>query len=168
MTSEERQGLVNKLIVMKVMSDYCADTYKAMLGEYGQVAFETAKMPKGDTSEIGDVTVVYNKATEDEVEQVFTVNDMGALIADTSEDFAEYLMKTWIPQHMPEAAEAYFNEVGELLDGCEVVQQVIPGKPKSVKYFKAVPDKGFKKKFTEYLSEQTLLMLNGVRGQIEE
>lgn len=166
-TSEERQDLVNHAILLKVMSDYYLDAYKAMLAEYAAVAYETSKMPKGDASDIGEITVVYNKPTDDEIVPAFRVVDLDALKADTDEDFAEYIV-TWLGGHMPMIAEDFFNEVGAIPDGCEVTEQVVPGKPKSVKYFKAVPDKGFRKAATEALAAQTAMMLDGIRGQLGE
>lgn len=141
MENDEFQNLVDTIIVQKALLDEMKKNYEDMVNEYRRLRLETSKMPKGDTSDYGDVTFVYNRATEDEVVSEFIVTDDYALRNDKSEDFKAYLEGTWLPDNLARAAEDYFHEVGECLDGCAVVQTVIPGKRKSIKYVKVTPDK---------------------------
>lgn len=76
---------------------------------------------------VGTYTIKTTKGEPDQIESSFVVTDESALRADDDEDFAEYLVETWIPSHLAQAAEDFFYEVGSLLDGCKIEERVIPG-----------------------------------------
>lgn len=60
------------------------------------------------------------------------VTDHAALMADESDEFADWLGR-YITDHMDELAIAYATETGELLDGMECVTETIPGTPDTIR-----------------------------------
>lgn len=136
------QREVDELIALRAMQSALGDMYDLKVQAYRDDRLSQG-MPKGDTSQFGDVTICYNKPKKPEIRREFAVTDTDALMADVSEDFAEYL-KGWIRDNIGRAAEDYFYEVGELLDGCEMRETVVPGQPKTFKNVMVKPTKDMK------------------------
>lgn len=147
------QEMVDRLVFLKAMRDTWDEAYESARAEYTETELERTDMPKGDSSQYGEVTGVIGKPTPDETVMEFVVDDFEALKADTSEDFADNLMR-WVIEDLPRYAERHFDETGELLDGCKVVPRTIPGQPKSFKYFKVVPSKQAKEEVRSMLAPQ--------------
>ncbi len=136
----EHQDIVDRLVLLKAVRDSVDKAYEDERKAYTAAELERTSLPKGDGSRFGEISGVLSNATDEVVTQEFVVNDQSALLADTSEDFAEYLVRTWLPKNMGRAAEDYFYEVGEILDGCDVETVVTPAQGRTFKYFKVVPN----------------------------
>lgn len=134
----EHQDMVDRLIMLKAVRDMFDEAYEAARKEYTDGELERTMMPKGDSSQWGEIIGVIGKGKPDETVMEFVVDDFEALKADTSEDFADNLMR-WVVEDLPRYAERHFDETGELLDGCKVVPRTIPGTPKEFRYFKVAP-----------------------------
>lgn len=156
------QELVDRVIALKAMRDVFDDAFEKAKKEYTKGELARSPFPKGDGSEFGEISGCFSKAEDEEVEQVFTVEDLDALKADTSEDFADFLGK-WIVDNLPNAAREYFYEVGEVLDGCKVETVVTPPQPKKFRYMRVVPNKQTK----EAVSRQLNANLAGLLGDAE-
>lgn len=135
----QSQREVDEIIALRAMQTELKDVYDRKVQAYRDDRLSQG-MPKGDTSQLGDVTICYNKPKDPEVVREFVVTDVDALLADGSEDFAEYLAG-WVKGNIGRAAEEYFYEVGELLDGCEIKETVMPGEPKSFRCVQVKPTK---------------------------
>lgn len=155
------QEMVDRLIMLKAVRDAIDEAYEDLRNEYTSEELERTPMPKGDASPYGDVSGCFSKPTKDEVFVEFSVNDRDALLADPSEDFAEWLREKWFPENVGSAAEAYFHEVGEVLDGCSVDQRVVPGKPRTFKYMKVTPTKEARSDARKFLGPAFAGLLGG-------
>lgn len=148
----EHQDVVDKLVMLKAVRDYVDDAYEEARKAYTRGELERTRMPRGDESPYGTIQANFSKPSDDEIVREFVVTDSQALLDDTSEDFKEWVEKEWWPTVAAQAAEAYFNEVGELLDGCELMETLVEGSPKTFRYFKVVPTKQAKEHVAELLA----------------
>ena len=153
------QEEVDELIAMQAMRIALGEAYDRKVASYREDRLSRG-MPKGDTSQLGDVTICYNKPNDPEVTREFVVTDEAALLADPSEDFAEFL-SGWLRDNIGRAAEDYFYEVGELLDGCEMREKVTPGQPKSFKCVQVKPSKEAKEAAKAWLGPGMAGLIGG-------
>lgn len=156
----EHQEMVDRLVMLKAVRDVLDDAYEAARKEYTDEELSRTSLPRGDASQYGEIQGYMSKATDEVVEHRFSVFDEEALRHDTSEDFAAWLPK-WIVDNLPKAAEDYFAEVGELLDGCEIVSITTPAQPRKFKYMKVLPTKAAKASVRDMLSPQLAGLLGG-------
>ena len=159
----EHQDMVDRLVMLKAVRDVLDDAYEAARKEYTDKELERTDLPRGDASQFGEIQGVIGKATKETVEHRFCVSDEEALRGDTSEDFAEWLVNTWLVRNLPHAAEDYFAEVGELLDGCEIVSETTPAQPRKFKYMKVLPTRVAKDSVRDMLSPQLAGLLGGAK-----
>lgn len=119
---------LDELVELKVLNDALTREYKERLAAWNAEVELTNPASTGEMSSYCKVERRFSKAKPPETVTEFRVADRDALMADGSEDFAEFLME-WVGRHMEEAAKEYFEEVGELLDGCELVTETRPAVP---------------------------------------
>lgn len=160
--AERHQDMVDNLIKLKALLDVVDTAFKAAKEEYTRGELKRTEFPRGDSSQFGEVQGTMKKAVPDTTEHRFVVCDEDALRADTSEDFAEWLPK-WIVDHLPMAAEDYFCEVGELLDGCRVETVTTPGQPKQFGYMKVIPSKETKAAVVDMLAPKYAGLVGGAK-----
>ena len=158
----EHQDKVDNLIKLKALLDVVEAAFKAAKEEYTEGELKRTEFPRGDSSQFGEVQGTMKKATKDVIEHHFVVHDPDALKADTSEDFAEWL-PNWILDHLPLAAEDYFDEVGELLDGCRIETVTTPGQPKQFGYMKVIPSKETKAAVADMLAPKYAGLIGGAK-----
>ena len=72
------------------------------------------------------------KGTPERTVTELRVVDEGAMRADESEDFNEWLT-AWLEEHLPELAVRYATETGELLDGMGYVTETVPATPDTIR-----------------------------------
>lgn len=154
------QELVDRVIALKAMSDVFDDAFEKAKREYTEQELERSPFPKGDGSVYGEISGCFAKASDEEVEQMFVVDDLEALKADNSEDFADFLA-TWIVNNLPRAAEDYFFAVGEVLDGCRIETIVTPAQPRKFRYMRVVPTKGTKEAVKNLINTNLAGLLGG-------
>ena len=160
--AERHQDTVDNLIKLKALLDVVEEAFKAAKDEYTRGELERTEFPRGDSSQFGEVQGTMKKATKDVVEHQFVVYDPDALRADTSEDFAEWLPR-WIVDNLPAAAEDYFSEVGELLDGCRIETVTTPGKPKQFNFMKVIPSRETKAAVADMLAPKYAGLIGGAK-----
>lgn len=89
---------------------------------------------------VGTMSVKVSKDVPEKRTQVFTVADESALYhwfpSDDSVD-------RWLYEHWREFAAWYFKQTGELPDGCELAERIVPGTPAHVNgtTLRVYPDK---------------------------
>lgn len=154
------QDVVDRLVMLKAYRDAFDNAYEAARSAYTEEELARSPFPKGDGSLYGEVTGYFSKEVKEKVEQRFEVTDMDALLADTSEDFSEWLTN-WVRRHIGEAAEEYFHDVGELLDGCELVTDVTPAQPRKFRYMVVKPSETARQAVAEQLGPQFAGLLEG-------
>ena len=155
------QEIVDRLVMLKAVRDRFDEAYEELRRQYTEDELERSPFPKGDGSLYGEVSGVFSKPAKETVEQSFVVVDQDALMADGSEDFAEYLSTVWLPANIGRAAEDYFMAVGEVLDGCELETVVTPAQPKRFKYMMVKPTKEAREAVAEMLAPQLAGLLEG-------
>lgn len=165
------QDKVDRLIVLKAMSDYFKDMFDNERKEYTDAELERTKMPRGDESEYGTIYASFFKAEEGATTIELVVEDEALLMADKDEDAMEWFKTTWWPEHKGQFAEDWFAESGAVLDGCTVVTTHEPDIPKTFRYFNVKANENTKKKVVDALDAPTRWLLPGSKdglGEVEQ
>lgn len=153
---------LDELVELKVLSDALTREYKDRLAEWNDEVEATNPASTGEMSSYCKVERRFSKAKPPETVTEFRVTDEDALLADGSEDFAEFLGR-WVKAHIGDAAKDYFDEVGELLDGCEMVTETVPGTPPKYIGTWIVPDKAMRKAIIGQFGPQVAGYLGGAK-----
>lgn len=86
-----------------------------------------------DGQKVGTMSVTVSKEVPEKRTQVFEVTDERALHGWFPAGEESALVDRWLEAHWEEFAKWYFEATGELPDGCELVERVVPGVPSVVK-----------------------------------
>ena len=81
---------------------------------------------------VGTMGVSVSKETEERTERRFEVTDDAALDAWVRGEDAQAFWDAYVTSHRDEFARWYFECMGELPDGCEMADVVIPAQPERI------------------------------------
>lgn len=82
---------------------------------------------------VGTMGVSVSKETEERTERRFEVTDEAALDSWVRDEDARQFWDGYVTSHRAEFARWYFECMGELPGGCEMVERTIPAQPELVK-----------------------------------
>jgi len=164
----EHQEMVDRLIVLKAMSDHFKDMFDKERKAYTDAELERTKMPRGDESELGSIYASFFQATQGATRVEFVVDDESLLMADKDEDAMEWFKTTWWPEHKAQFAEDWFYESGAVMDGCGTVETHEPDTPKTFRFFNVKPSDDTKKRVAEVLGASMDRLLPGSGSELEE
>lgn len=131
----EHQDVVDRLIMLKAVSDYFGKLYEEERKAYTEAELDRTRMPRGDESSFGTIVANYTKPEKGAVVIDFVVENQDMLMADRDEDAMDWFRDAWWPAHKADFARDWFYESGAVLDGCATVQSKEPDKAKEFKYF---------------------------------
>lgn len=85
-----------------------------------------------DGLKVGTMSVTISKGKEGRTEQRFAVTDDGALDSWVRGEDSRLLWDAYMTSHRAEYAQWYLTQTGEMPDGCEMAETVIPAQPERV------------------------------------
>jgi len=103
-----------------------------IIGRYEQTGAKSYDLRIGGMK-VGTMSVTVSKETDERTERRFEVTDDAKLDAWVRGDDAQQFWDAYITSHRAEFARWYFECMGELPDGCEMVEETIPAQPERVK-----------------------------------